>query len=302
MTTNKSPLLKTLFDLAEKEFSLSPPEFSPDALTEDDIMFLEKECNQVSKFDPLQLRKTMFNKMAHNEAYFTIQKSEFGRIFIILDDESQKEDMPLELWMRILRLFTAGGILKSSEKHSYNFNVYFLASKSEREFPEQKSQRIEPQNINGGYTYPCSKQSIVIYRAEDATRVLIHELMHAMCLDHHELGVDIVEAETEAWAELIYVAMLSRGKKFIFNALLQRQSEYMRKQNEKVKEYMKDPDSREFPWRYTIGKQLVWERWGVLDTNDSRPYIKIGNSLRLTYPPDNTLKKQFAVSPTSTIL
>ena len=37
-----------------------------------------------------------------------------------------------------------------------------------------------------------------IYKAEDATRVLIHELMHSSCADNHENGIDIVEAETEA--------------------------------------------------------------------------------------------------------
>ena len=55
----------------------------------------------------------------------------------------------------------------------------------------------------------------------------------------------------------------------------------------------------EFPWRYTIGKEDVWRRWNILQDYKSNLVV---NSLRLTYPPNNTLKKRFHVSNDSTML
>jgi hypothetical protein len=109
-----------------------------------------------------------------------------------------------------------------------------------------------------------------------------------------------VEAETEAWAELFYIAILSQGNVRIFNNLLQKQSEWIIKQNRKVKKHMTNPDSTEFPWRYTVGKEAIWSNWGIL--NKSLSPISVGNSLRLTYPPNNTLKERFKVIRESTIL
>jgi hypothetical protein len=205
----------------------------------------------------------------------------------------QMAELPWDLWGRILRMF--------SEPPRKPFKIFFLANKNLREFPPV-GEPIKPENINGGYTYRCNPETVVIYRAEDATRVLIHELQHSCCLDKPENGVDIVEAETEAWAELIYVAILSQGKKYIFNDLLKRQSEWIRKQNAKVRKHMTNPNSQEFPWRYTIGKEDVWQRWGILSKDDLTPPIKVENSLRLTYPPNNILKQRFKVIHYSDIL
>ena len=70
---------------------------------------------------------------------------------------------------------------------------------------------------------------------------------------------------------------------------------------EEVKKHMRDPNSMEFPWRYTIGKELVWRRWDVLREN-AKGDIKLNNSLRLTVPPSNKLKEEFKVELNSTIL
>ena len=191
-------------------------------------------------------------------------------------------------------------MLFRSENGHPPFTVFFLANTHLRTFPSG-TKAITATNINGGYTYPCNRETIVIYRAEDATRVLLHELMHSCCLDNHDNGVDRVEAETEAWAELIYIAILSQGKKKEFDELLRLQSEWMRQQNRKVKEHMRDPESMEFPWRYTIGKEDMWRKWNIL-CELRRPFVSVGNSLRLTYPPSTVLKTRFQVRKESTIL
>jgi hypothetical protein len=139
-------------------------------------------------------------------------------------------------------------------------------------------------------------ETIVIYRAEDATRVLIHELQHASCLDHVEHGTDLVEAETEAWAELLYAGLLSQGKKALFHELVQKQADWMSAQNAEVKKHIK---GRQFPWRYTVGKEEVWERWGLeaqAHSVNPTPLHSVNptiHSLRLTPPPSRQIAQAF---------
>jgi hypothetical protein len=288
-----SILIDTLLERIQKEFLLEEPEWENTLISDSDMNFLEEECNTESEFDPLNKRRKMYENMMDGFNISLKVKCKYGEIIIIFDDETQMADVPLGLWGRILRLFF--------EKDNKPFRIFFLANKNLREFPNS-IYPISPENINGGYTYRCNKETIVIYRAEDATRVLIHELQHSCCLDNVEKSLDEIEAETEAWAELFYVAILSQGKKFIFKDMIQRQSEWMKKQNIKVRKHMNNPNSREFPWRYTIGKEEIWRRWGIFRDDELKPVINVGNSLRLTYPPNRHLKEKFDVSLDSTML
>lgn len=290
----RSPVVKLILDAVKKDMEDDAPIWYSGEVFTGDMEFLYEECTNVSEFDPHNRRNMIYNALKDGDARLIIKKCEYGKVIAVLLRDEQEKDIPWELWGRILRMYAG--------KHNKQFRVFFLADDRIRTFPE-KGHAIKPQNINGGYTYICNTKSIMIYRAEDATRVLIHELMHSSCADNHENGIDIVESETEAWAELIYIALLSQGKPYIFNALIDRQSEWMRKQNNIIRKYhINNPEYQEFPWRYTIGKENVWRRWGILCDNDSKPNIKVGNSLRLTYPPTDILKSRFKVSNSSVIL
>ena len=286
-------LLNTILDRIKRDFEEPEPEWVNTDVKDADLKFLHDECTKDSEFDPHNKRKSMYESLTSGNMYVVVAKCEYGQVFCAFETMEQMGQMPWGLWGRILRMF--------AEEDRKPFKVFFLANKSLREFPPGK-EPITPENINGGYTYRCDPETILIYRAEDATRVLIHELQHSCCLDKPENGVDIVEAETEAWAELFYMAILSQGRKYMFNDLIKRQSEWMRKQNAKVRKHMKHPDSMEFPWRYTIGKEEVWKRWGILSYEDLKPEIRMPNSLRLTYPVTGILKDRFKVSRDSTIL
>lgn len=288
-----SILEQTVLDRIKKEFELPEVVWENAEVDKNDLKFLHTECNMPSEFDPLNKRLNMFNDMVSGNAYILISKCKYGQVFVAFETMEQMAELPWDLWGRILRMF--------SEPHRNPFKIFFLANKNLRKFPVDNDP-IRPENINGGYTYKCNPETIVIYRAEDATRVLIHELQHSCCLDKPENSIDIMEAETEAWAELFYVAILSRGKKYIYNDLLKRQSEWIRKQNAKVRKHMADPNSQEFPWRYTIGKEDVWRRWNILSKEDLAPPIQLEDSLRLTFPPNNLLKVYFKVITRSTIL
>lgn len=292
------PFINKLAEVIRAEYELEAPVWFPITPDKMDIEILKSECNSYSEHDPLQLRLNSWIGLKNGQNLLGGYQCEYGKIICILEDMDQLNEIPLELWGRILRLF------KEKNKVSEMYRVFLIASTSKREMPIE-GQPFSPSNINGGYTYPCNKDSIVIYRAEDATRVLLHELFHAACCDNPELSLDEKEAETEAWAEFFYCAFISRGTPYILRDLVQRQSQYMSKQNALIKEHLgkKKVESHSFPWRYTIGKQEVWERWGIFDDNSNvGPIMIVGNSLRLTFPQSNYVKKREQVATTSTML
>lgn len=278
-------LIGTLLDLVKKEMALPSPSWKSSSLTRQEKNQLEQECRDPSPFDPYQTRRVMMDSF--DTSVVITKECIYGKVTVILDANFTERDIPWELWGRILRMY---GSVEP-------FRIYVLAHPRLREFPS-RGQPIGPEHINGGYTYPCKKRMIMIYRAEDATRVLIHELQHASCLDHREHTVDHQESETEAWAELIYIALLSKGSMLRFRQLQRQQSNWMLAQNKKVATYLSHP--MDFPWRYTIGKQVVWERWGVFVP--SSPISRDVTSLRLTVPPTSAIKQAWGVSPTSTLL
>jgi hypothetical protein len=275
-------LLDITFDMIQKEFQKEPPTWTTTSWNKPNRDFVVNECTRPSEFDPSNVRNKMIQRIDDS----TVVTCDYGTIHVIYSNEQQKQEIPWELWGRILRLYCHTG---------KPFTIFFLAAPHLREFPDKGP--ITPYNINGGYTYPCNHNTIVIYRAEDATRVLIHELQHSCCLDHREHGIDRIEAETEAWAELIYCALLSHGNRQEFHRLIKRQSVWIQQQNRRIQHYI--GDSTSFPWRYTVGKEEVWKRWNILRSGGVSSQI---NSLRLTAPPSTHLKKKFDVRVSSTIL
>jgi hypothetical protein len=325
-----SILIDILLETVRDEFEKEPPRWEYRPLQKEDIQFLHQECNKASEFDPKNKRQQMYQNMMNGQAPTIVGKCAYGQVVVVLEDNTQKDDIPWELWGRIFRMYHEK---KGDQKP---FKVFLLANTNRREFPPGKKP-ITPENINGGYTYPCNRETILIYRAEDATRVLLHELMHSCCLDNQALGVDQVEAETEAWAELMYVALLSEGDSKAFHNFLGLQRTWMVSQNEEVKKHMSNPSSKEFPWRYTLGKEEVWRRWGLfsmstgsnmsssssvnesgvsstdrgsssgqtLQSRNQKNTAKnptTRTSLRLTFPVDTTIKRRFHVKESSTIL
>ena len=298
-------LANIALDYIKNEFAKEPLKWKILSLCpEDDMLFLKNECNAASEFDPLQMRKAMLDGLYNGQSHMTVATCPYGTIHAIYQTPEQYHHIPWELWGRILRMYTED--LKSSKQLKQSkeglkkgikpFKIFFLANDAIRQFPKGNTP-ITAININGGYTYHCNRETIIIYRAEDATRVLLHELMHACCLDRMELGVDHIEAETEAWAELLYVGFLSRGNSRQFYKLLQQQSSWIIQQNKQVRLHMRTPMA--FPWRYTIGKEDVWRRWDILHPGNK---VRIGNSLRLTCAPDDMMKKLHGVSKNSIIL
>jgi len=274
-------LLDAVLDVVQHEYAKSEPVWKTSRILPTDLTFLEMECAEPSEFDPFGWRREMFDKYKKGEAEAEVRECAYGRV-VTLAEQRISNNIPWGLWGRILRLY--GGASHPKAK------IFFLATPYLRTI-SKGTKPLGPENINGGYTYSCNMETIVIYRAEDATRVLLHELQHASCLDHKEHGTDLVEAETEAWAELLYAGLLSQGKKPLFYELVRKQADWMQAQNAVVKRHIHH--ERQFPWRYTVGKEEVWRRWGVVEGHMHAKHAS--HSLRLTPLPSAALKHAFGV-------
>ena len=287
-------MLDVLADRIQHEYSLPPPEVWTSRLTQDEFITIRDECQAYSRFDAANLRKEMFERAFYRrDAKYKVYQSPHGKIVAIFDTPQQEQQVPWDMWWRALRLFYRGK----------PFTIVFLAHPLKRKAPPKKVQ-FQPIHINGGYTYPCKTTFICIYRAEDATRVLLHELFHASCSDNHADGIDVVEAKTEAWAELIYAGFLAHGGRPDMMKNIRKQSDWMRTQNSSIRNHhmvSKGADKTEFPWRYTIGKEQIWRTWGIYSPSSGDKKYWNG-SARLT-PIPTALQKQIEdVSDDSTIL
>ena len=161
-----------------------------------------------------------------------------------------------------------------------HYTIQWFMSDASRKFPP-RGEKVKPVNINGGYCMPCDPGTIVIYRREDALRVLIHELFHASCLDDHTQHIAQIEAETEAWAEIIYamVGAVEQGMRPEWAWRIQ--SGWAAAQNRRLDRYgVRGPS--DYAWRYTLGKEEVWTKMGL------PVHVSVGgrpsNSLRLGAP------------------
>ena len=162
--------------------------------------------------------------------------------------------------------------------------VVWFAAERDRAFPAAGVE-LAAEHVNGGYTMPCSTEGIFIYREEEATRVLIHEMMHAACLDEQgpEWTIPLREAQVEVWAELILVALRARGSAAV-RRLWGRQAQWVADVNWRAQQMHGTHDISDYAWRYLCGREVMYRRLGVA-LPAARPAIaaKI-ESVRFTCP------------------
>jgi hypothetical protein len=161
--------------------------------------------------------------------------------------------IPLEFWGRVLQWFGKG---------KGKWRVIWFASEAVRCFPDA-GKEMGPEHVNGGYTTACSTEGIFIYRKEEASRVLIHELMHAACLDERGWSIPDREAMVETWAELILVALLSKGDVKKAEAMWKKQSQWVADSNALALTKNGVEDASDYAWRYLVGRHGMYARLGV---------------------------------------
>lgn len=223
-------------------------------------------------FDPLRLRRNLWEGTDTGGGQILCKSCLYAKVLWIQPKGTTIEP-PWEEWSQIVQWF---GPAIQGEK----WRIFWFPAHIQRILPE-KGHEVGPENINGGYCYPCNPHIIVVYRYEEASRVLIHELLHAACTDPPDASLPIKEATTETWAELLLVALCSKGQARLAERLWKLQSQWIANQNYTLETYHHVKTIENYAWRYTVGRKEILDSLRI-----SLPVGKLQRhmSSRLTHP------------------
>ncbi len=243
----------------------------PDTVSPEELQTFRNEAYRDSQFDPLKLRRNLWEMTDMGKGQILAQSCAFAKVLWIQPHGTQIEP-DWDSWGRIFQWVSYAPVGK--------WVVYWYPAHIKRVLPP-RGHPVGPQNINGGYCFPCNPQSIVVYRYEEATRVLIHELLHAACLDPPNAELETKEATTETWAELLLVAFCSKGNELDAARLWRLQSQWIANQNQALQKSHHVKSKGDYAWRYTLGREEILN---TLKVNLPTPKQVKGNSSRLTHP------------------
>jgi hypothetical protein len=238
-------------------------------VTAADIKKMENAMLSGQEFDKLGLKKMVWTRYKKGTNVAVCVESSIARIVAILP---KGLDIPEE-WSRIFQIF-------GKSKYGPKWNVYMFGSITPRRFPKS-GLPLAAEHLNGGYTQLCSTDGIFIYRLEEASRVLIHELLHAACQDPLEKSIPQREATIETWAELIFIALKAKGSKEKAEQLLKLQLQWVADTNAQASRDNNVKSENDYGWRYLNGRTQVYESLGL--TLPSPSGIKQERS-RFTHP------------------
>lgn len=261
-------LMEPFLDMASSIWAMPRELWIDDSPNLEDIEHLKQEAQGESRIDDKNLRSEMIEMWKRDEVILRVKVLPGRTRVVFLGTEDQWSQIPWVVWARI---FQAVGPVK---------NVLFYAHPRNRDYPEPGTP-IGPSNINAGYSYICDKKIVVIYRFEEATRVLLHEMLHTACFDK-EKEVEDLEAYTEAWTEILLCALLSKGKPTIFNQLWKKQCIWIEQQVMHLFTNWNVQGRSDYAWRYIVGKYEVLEKYGFILTVNSEENPNVG--LRFTTP------------------
>ena len=260
----------------KKDFKTPLPPHKDEDYHAEDLKWIKENADQNDPYDTLLLKKEMVDAVLKKKAFLQKRVSDLGSIMIL--SYEPVPETTWTFWWHCIRLICP----------SKNVRVVFYLHPKSRTTP-LKHTHIESQHINGGLTIQCNVKTVIIYRKEEATRVLIHELFHASCSDPYNKTTPFLEADTEAWAEIFLCAALAKGELKKFEKLLKEQFQYALEQTEYLRNNHKVLTPDDYAWRYTIGRLEVWKKLGfVLPLLPSLPLLPLRSlgknpkTLRLT--------------------
>ena len=261
----KEPFL----DMARKIWAMPEEKWIDDSPRLTDTDLLEKYATMNSEFDEVNFRKEVLDAWKSKTLDLFVKELPGRARVVILGTAEQVAGLDWVLWARIFQAI----------EHPIG-HILLYAHESKRELPTDSSD-LRACHINGGFTYLCTQEIIVIYRYEEATRVLLHELMHTACFDR-EKGVEDLEAYTEAWTEVLLCALKSQGKGRKFLSLWSQQVSWMFAQSEYVQTKFNVRSKADYAWRYMTGKKDVLATLGFFQGVSVSPVEAL--SLRFTTP------------------
>ena len=246
-------VLEELLVHMESVYKTPEQKWKQASVTQTDIQKMNNEVIEGSQFDPLGLKKEVWKRYKNGTNAIQCVECDCARVVAILP---KGITVPHE-WTRIFQSF-------GTPKHGGpKWVIYWFGSITPRRFPKTGIP-LAAEHLNGGYTQTCSTDGIFIYRLEEATRVLIHELLHAACQDPFDKTIPQREATIETWAELIFIAYKSRGWVKKAEHLFKVQCQWIADTNEKAAKDNKVRNHNDYAWRYLNGRTEVYKELGIL--------------------------------------
>jgi hypothetical protein len=245
------PWVSPLLEQVQSEYRLPPPVYRKERLTFQEYEALIQLASEKDPFDTAGLKADTAKALISSNAIAFKTVCSLGEITVV----SYKADPfhpPWKTWWRAVRLLSPTKPVK-----------ILVFGHSKKRLPPPQHTSLKAEHLNGGSAFRCNPQSIVIYRKEEATRVLIHELFHASCSDPYHKDTPQIEADTEAWAEILLCAMAAQGVPKDWSTLMRQQIEWSKRQAVMAKTQHHVCTEKDYGWRYLVGRLDVWDRLGL---------------------------------------
>lgn len=235
----------------KKQYTLPAVMWETVQPTEEDLHVLEREAYSENPFDKVNFRKEMWETFKRGGAELFCKVCIYGKV-LVMKQPSADLKISWSLWGRILQGFDTPSTTR----------ICWYAHPRPRELPDVNID-VGAEHVNGGYTLPCRTDAVVIYRLEEGTRVLIHELLHATCTDNHDLPIELTEAKTETYAELFLVGYASRGSLKLAEELWAKQRNWIQQLNNTLAVDHGVQNLSDYSARYTLARTAELERLGI---------------------------------------
>ena len=182
---------------------------------------LIKDGNFIPSIIHKKIKKINFNEIY----YFQIKNIDFQVHFVSIKKKSkdylEKKIKKIITMIHFLLSFHIDLTVKS-------INILLFLTNEKKELPVNNSVVLNEMNVNTAVTYSCSQNGeVFLYREEECFKVLIHELLHSLCVDFSKLSISfdiksmilkmfnvnskfyIAEAYAEFWANIINTSFVS---------------------------------------------------------------------------------------------
>jgi len=246
-------ILKGIYKEIEESYKFEPINYS---FKEKNIYELQITQPKSMPFNyiPQQVREHILKNSRYEINYSFIVGKRECEIFFIMEEQLKSTDIHkyikvIVMWLYILEKF-------APPQCSKVFKGYFYMTSLEKHLPEKSDDVIDEIHSNTAFTRSCSADSeIILFRKEEWFKVFIHETFHSFGLDFSEMDVrechlrilstfkiksqvNLFEAYTEFWAEIINSLFCSFFSKKSLAYYIEKEKDYSFFQMNKVLTYM----------------------------------------------------------------
>ena len=196
-------------------------------------VFMEKNIypdlfKNSNDFLPINIKNIIENRSVGTIKYTTIlNKVKIKENILIFNKKTENMIRADKMFKMSLKWLDV--ILNYINHEQKEINI-FLYLTSVKKTKKTDSKPLDCENVNTAVTYACQKEAeILIYRYEEWFKVLMHETMHALCLDFSiskneglnslmknikklfpvESNFELYEAYSEIWATLLNICFVS---------------------------------------------------------------------------------------------